>query len=268
MKLSIRSIENKEVGSVQTPIQFDEPLRTDIIKRAFDAIMANSRQPYGVDPRAGKKVSAQLSKRRRDFKGCYGKGISRVPRKTMSRNGTQFSWVGAFAPGTVGGRKAHPPLAIKIWTQKVNDKERRKAIRSALGATLMKEVVASRGHKAPEQYPFAIDNTVEEFTKAKQLFDMLEKLGFVEELERAGRKEIRAGRGKMRGRRYKRHVGPLIVVSGECKLLKSGNNVPGVDIVSVNALSADVLAPGAAPGRLTIFTQSAIQKLAKENLYL
>ena len=58
----------------------------------------------------------------------------------MWRRGTQFMWVGALAPGTVGGRKAHPPKASKIWNLKINKKERAKAIRSALGGSAKESI--------------------------------------------------------------------------------------------------------------------------------
>jgi len=79
-------------------------------------------------------------------------------------------------------------------------------------------------------------------------------------------RHVRAGRGKSRGRPYQRRIGPLVVVSNDCPLLKV-QNLPGVDIVRVDQLSADILAPGADVGRLTIFTEAAIERLAKERLY-
>ena len=84
-----------------------------LIKRAVLTLQNNKRQRYGANPEAGKKVSAALSKRRRKYRGSYGHGISRVPRKILSRRGTSMNWQGAFAPGTVGGRRAHPPKAEK-----------------------------------------------------------------------------------------------------------------------------------------------------------
>jgi len=80
--------------------------------------------------------------------------------------------------------------------------------------------------------------------------------------------KIRAGRGKMRGRRYKVKKGPLIVVSHVCPLLKTAANIPGVDIVEVNNVNAHVLAPGADIGRLTLFTEAAVERLAKEGLFM
>ena len=89
MELKIINAENKEVGKQKLPEQFEEEIRPDMIKRAVEAVQANKRQQYGSDPRAGKKTAARLSRRRRDYKGAYGKGLSRVPRKTMTRRGMQ-----------------------------------------------------------------------------------------------------------------------------------------------------------------------------------
>src|SRR3989338_11129595 len=144
MKLKVISPEGKEDGSVTLPTQFSEEVRSDLIKRAVLAIQSHNRQPYGASPEAGKRASAKLSRRRRNYRGSYGLGISRVPRKIFSRRGTRMNWQGAFAPGTVGGRRAHPPKAEKIWWQNINKKERKMAIRSAMAATINKEAVTKK----------------------------------------------------------------------------------------------------------------------------
>lgn len=268
MKIPIMSIAKTEIGKHDLPVQFHEEIRPDIIKKAVEVIQACRRQPYGADPRAGQKVSAKISRRRRDYKGSYGHGISRVPRKIMSHRGTQFNWVGALAPGTVGGRRAHPPKAEKIWEIDMNKKERRKAIRSAMAATLVKELVAQRGHKVPAAYPFIVENKFEDLDKTKQVQDTLEKLGFDAELTRTKTRKIRAGKGKLRGRKYKTKKGPLLVVSKKCRLLQTARNIPGIEVVEVNSLNAELLAPGCEMGRLTIFSQAAIERLEKEKLFM
>jgi large subunit ribosomal protein L4e len=267
MELNILNAKNENVGKKKLPAQFSEPVRPDMIKRAVEVMQANRRQQYGADPRAGKKAAAKLSRRRREYKGSYGHGISRVPRKTLSRNGTRMHWVGAFAPGMVGGRRAFPPGSDKVWSKDINTKERKKAIRSAIAATVDKAVVKSHGHKLPDNYPFIIDNSFESFDSTKQVFDAFEKLKLDSELERSAQKTVRAGMGKMRGRRYHKKVGPLIVVSGACKLVNSARNIAGINVVAVNHLNAELLAPGAVPGRLTLFTAAAIDKMEKEKLY-
>jgi large subunit ribosomal protein L4e len=268
MELKVFDQNNVAKSSVKLPEQFSEEYRPDLIKRAVLALQANRRQHYGNFPEAGKGASAYISKRRHNYKTTYGIGQSRTPRKVLNRRGTRFYFVGAFAPQTVGGRRAHPPKADKNWDQKINIKERRKAIRSAISATMMPEIVSERGHKVPKAYPFAIDSSFEAITKTKDVYDSLMKLGFEEELLRASETSIRAGMGKARGRRHITKKSILFVVSKDCALLKSATNIAGVDVVPVNALNAELLAPGSNPGRMTLFTSSALDVLEKENLFL
>ncbi len=265
--MKILTIDKVNKGEIKLPSQFKEDIRPDLIKKAFQVIQNNKRQRYGATPMAGKMVSAELSRRRHKYRGSYGFGISRVPRKIMSRRGTRMNWVGAFAPGTVGGRRAHPPKAGKVWKQKINTKERRKAIRSALSANVVDKLIEKRGHRLPLNFPFVVDGKLEELEKTKQVKDTLNKLGFGEELERTSERKIRAGKGKVRGRKYIQKKGLLIVVSGNCKLLKAAMNIPGVDVARVDKLNVELLAPGADYGRLTLFSEDAIKRLETEKLY-
>jgi len=185
----------------------------------------------------------------------------------MSSRGTRMNWVGAFAPGTVGGRKAHPPKASKNWTKKINKKERRKAIRSAIAATLSKELVG-KNHIIPDNYPFIIENKLESLKKTKQVRDVLKKIGLGKELERVSEKTIRSGKGKKRGRKYKSKTGPLIIVSKDCNLLKAAKNIAGINVIIVKSLNAKSLAPSASPGRLAIWTQDAVKELEDKKLFM
>lgn len=268
MELKILSIKNEEKGKVNMPEQFNEKVRPDLIKKVVLALQSSKRQQYGADPEAGKRHSTEISKRRREYRGSYGLGISRVPRKILSKRGTRMNWVGALAPGTVGGRQAHPPKAEKIWSRKINKKENRKAIRGALAATLQKQAVDKRGHKAPENYPFIIEEKFESVEKTKEVYKALKELGFSDELKRTLKKKVRAGKGKMRGRKYKRKKGALLVVSDKCKLEHAAKNLAGIDVVKVNELNVEMLAPGAMPGRLALFTEKAIEKLRKDKLFM
>ena len=265
MKLQIRD-QGSVVGEQEMPKQFSEAVRPDLIKRAVLALESHQRQPYGAKSDAGMRASAKLSRRRHNYRGAYGHGISRVPRKILSRSGTRFNWVGAVAPGTVGGRRAHPPKAEKIWDQKINIKERRKAIRGALAATVAKEVVAERGHLLPEGYPFVISGKIEGLSTAKAVQGALIGFGLQAELDRMSVK-VRAGKGKMRGRKYRKTRGPLLVVSGNCALKKAAKNLKGVEVVEVNKLNASLLAPGANPGRLTLYTDKSLSLMSKEGLF-
>ncbi|MBN2881660.1 50S ribosomal protein L4 [Candidatus Woesearchaeota archaeon] len=268
MKIGLYNKTGERSEEFELPKQFDEVLRTDLIKKAVLAVESNNRQPYGAYKEAGKEVNAKLSRRRHDYKGSYGFGISRVPRKILSRRGTRMNWVGAFAPGTVGGRRAHPPKAEKNWNLKINAKEKRFAIRSAISATVDTELVKARGHIIPSEYPLGFASDVEDVVKSADLMKLLSKLGFDDELGRGEDKKVRAGKGKMRSRPFKVKKSLLIVVSQPCKLSKAAANLPGVDIIEARKLNAQILAPGTHPGRATLFTKNAIEELAKNNLFM
>jgi large subunit ribosomal protein L4e len=268
MKLDIISKNKEKKGTIDLPIQFDEKIRLDIIKRAVESEQSEARQPYGASPEAGMRHSTYVSKRRHNYKGTYGIGQSRTPRKATSRSGTSFNWTGAFAPQTVGGRRAHPPKSDKIWTKEINNKEKLLALRSAISATLSKELAEKRNHIIPDDYPFIIDSSFENMKKTKEVHDFLKNIGLEKELEKVKVKKIRPGKGKMRGRKYKKKKGPLIVTEKDCDLLKCAKNIPGIDIIKVEDMKVELLAPGAVPGRITLWTSKAIEKIAKEKMFM
>lgn len=268
MKIPTYSIQKQRKNEVELPLQFQEAYRPDLIKRSVHALQSAARQAYGASSEAGFRHSSRVSKRRRDYRGCYGFGVSRVNRKVLSRRGTRMFWVGAFSPQTVGGRRAHPPKQIKLVERLINTKENRKAIRSAMAATVNKDIVTKRGHSIPIEYPFVLDSSIEQLQKTKDVESALIKLGFETELKQSLVKKIRAGLATMRGRKYKQRKGLLIVLSGDCPLVKAAKNVPGVDVVTARELNAEVLAPGALPGRLTLWTESALELIQKEKLFV
>lgn len=137
MKAEIISIEGQKKGSFELPKIFESEIRTDLIRRAYDAEQSLKKPKYGSFYMAGKMNSAtkQMKHARDGYKAHYGQGISRVPRKAMSRRGTRFFWVGAFAPGMRGGRPAHPPKPYTNPIKLINQKEKKKAFYSALSAS-------------------------------------------------------------------------------------------------------------------------------------
>ena len=131
---------------------------------------------------------------------------------------------------------------------------------------MINELVKKRGHITPENYPFALDKKFEELTKTKDVINALKAFGLEKELERSDKKKVRSGKGKSRGRKYKKANGLLIVVSKNSSIIKSANNIPGVDIVNVKNLNVELLG-GEIPGRLTLWTADAIETLEKEKLF-
>lgn len=267
MKSTTYTITGEKGKAIELPKQFSEEVRPDLIKQAVLVIQSRKRQQYGTDPRAGLEYSAKLSRRRKAYRGGYGKSMSRIPRKVMLRRGTQFIYTGAIVSGTMGGRRAHPPKGEKIFAKSLNKKERQKAIRSAIAATIDKQYLENKGIFNTSYLPLIIEK-LEDVNKTKIVKELLEKLKLTEDLVRANNKKIRPGKGTMRGRKYRKVKGPLIVVAdNNSKLYKSGRNLPGFEISEVSSLNTELLAPGAEPGRLVIWSLDSIKRLEKENLF-
>jgi large subunit ribosomal protein L4e len=264
MKVPVFDLQGKEIKKIDLPKIFEEPVREDLIWRAFLATLSKKRQAYGVDVYAGKKTSAHYhgKRRLRHDTRMMGRGMARVPR-LHGRTAPHLLFEARVAPQVRKGRKAHPPKAEKVWTQKINKKERKKAIRSAIVAAGKKKFVLKRGHKVKnlKQLPLVTEDKIENLSKTKDLVEFLKKIGLKKELDRIKKRKIRPGKGKARGRKYKIKTGPLMVVTKDKGISKAARNLSGVDVCRVENLSAEILAPGASPGRLAIFTLGSIKKL-------
>jgi len=246
----IYDLAGKPVGKIRLPKIFDTPLRPDVIKRAVLAIQSHSFQPQGRNPLAGKRTTAESR--------GVGLGISRMPR-TKGPGGRA-----ALAPGTVGGRATHPPKSEKKIAKRIPKKEKRLALFSSIAATASKKIVAGRGHSVEDvlQIPPIVTDKLEGLKRTKEVEEFLINLGILSDIYRVKEsRKVRAGKGKMRGRRTKQAVGPVIVVAKDRGIVKAARNIPGVDVMTVDNLNAEVLAPGTHPGRLTIWTASAVEKL-------
>jgi len=251
MKCNIYSLDGKVTGTMELPSVFSTEYRPDLIRRSVLSTLSSKTQPYGPDPLAGKKTSSEsLGKNR---------GIARLPRmKSGPRRG-------AFVPQTVGGRRAHPPVVEKTIREKINKKERKLALMSAIAATANAEKVRERGHRIDESMvlPIVLEDELQTVKKTKETRDIFKVIGIWDDILRAREKKIRAGKGKARGRKYKRKKGPLVIVSKNQGIYQGARNHPGIDIVEVENLSTEHLAPGSEAGRLVIWTKSAMEKLDK-----
>lgn len=259
--VKIFDVSGKEKGDIELPKVFSVTVREDVIKRAVLAIQANRRQPYGSDKLAGFRTSAHyhgVKDRRGSMKN---REIARLPRSHNTSG--QQEWRARRVPQAVSGRRAHPPKVEKIWKQKVNKKEMLLALISAISATGKKEFVLRRGHKFSGELPIVLDDSVNEVKKTKDIEKLIVSLGLADELKRARSKKIRAGKGKMRGRKYKKKKSILFISDKDSNLKKSVSNIPGCDFRLLNNMTVEDLAPGAVPGRLTIWTESAIKKIGE-----
>ena len=249
-KAKIMDITGASKGDIELPAVFDEMYRPDLIKKAVLAAQANRLQVYGPTPYAGMQTSAA--------NWGPGRGVARVPRiKTGNRV--------ARITQARGGRKAHPPKVEKDYSEKINKKERYRAINSAIAATANPELVRNRGHRFDAELPIVAYDGFQDVKTTKEVIGFMEAINVYDDVIRAKNgKHIRAGGGKRRGRKYKKPKSLLIVIGDDNGIVRAARNLSGVDVINVNRLNAELLAPGTHAGRLVIWTESAINILGEE----
>jgi large subunit ribosomal protein L4e len=245
MKAQVKTIEGGVAKDVELPAMFSEEYRPDLIKKAVMALQSTRRQPHGTYPFAGICSSA--------VGWGSGRGASHVPR---IKNGSRAAKV----PQAKGGREAHPPVVAKVLVKQINQKEKQKAFRSAVAASIRIDLLKGRGHTFEGPLPVIFEDKFESLARTQEVISALDSVGIYHDVERAKEsRTVRPGRGKMRGRRYKQRKSLLIVTSGP--EFHAARNLSGVDVVTVDQLNVEHLAPGMQAGRLTVWTESALARL-------
>ena len=245
MQATVRDLDGDDAGSIDLPEVFETPLRPDLIKRAVVAAQANRKQDYGADEFAGLRTPAESM--------GSGRGMSHDPRQ---------DGVVKRVPHAVGGRRAHPPKPEKDRSKSINRKERQLATQSAIAATADGETVADRGHAFDDDLdlPLVVSDEFEDLVKTQEVVGLLDSLGVAADIERADEgKTVRAGQGTTRGRKYQQPKSILFVTGDEPS--KAARNLAGADVATAAEVNVEDLAPGTHPGRLTIFTESAIEEV-------
>lgn len=235
-------------GHVELPDVFETPYRPDLIERAVAVAMANASQPSGSDAHAGLRTSAESP--------GAGRGIARVPRSNNR---------GKRVPQALGGRRAHPPKADADRTKGFNDNERRLAVRSAIAATADGDRVLDRGHRVPEgtDCPVVVEDAFESLVKTREVVDLLESLDLAGDIERADDDRTRrAGRGTTRGRGRRTPASILFVTASEAGPSKAARNLAGATVATGREVDVTELAPGGHAGRLTVYTEGALEEVA------
>jgi len=245
MKAQVKTLDGGIAKDIDLPEIFSEEYRPDLIKKAVMALQSTRRQAHGSHPFAGTRSSA--------VGWGSGRGSSHVPR---IRNGSRAAKV----PQAKGGREAHPPKVAKILIKEINQKEKQKAFRSAVAASINEDLIKGRGHNFNGAVPVVLEDKFESIDKTQDIISALTVAGVYNDIERSkDSRKVKAGRGKMRGRRFKQRKSLLIVTSEEP--LRAARNLSGVDVVTVDQLNVEHLAPGMLAGRLTVWTEGAITRL-------
>ncbi|MGC9072473.1 MAG: 50S ribosomal protein L4 [Acidilobus sp.] len=251
VKVPVYDVSGKQAGELALPDVYRVPIRRDLIHRVFMSEFTASLQPKGRDPMAGMRTTAVSL-------GIHH-GLARVPRVKGSTRAR-------LAPFVRGGRLSHPPKMEETIKEEVNRSERLLGTMSALAATAYVDMVKGRGHVfEASAVPIIIEPAVlQEVKRTSDARELLKKLGVFSDIERATEgTKIRAGKGKMRGRRYVEPKSILFIVEDHSSpFAKAVKGFPGVDVVEPQLVSVLELAPGGEPGRLTIATTRAVEALA------
>lgn len=260
MKANVLNIEGKKLREINLPKCFSSDIREDIVAKVLE--VKKRQQPYAPSLVAGKQHSASgiIRHRRHVWKTHYGHGISRIPRKIVSRRGNRFNWIGAEISSAVGGRRAHPPKVLSmVNTKRINKKEMKIALYSALSATADKKLIAKKYltlEKLDKEVPLIVSSVNQ--IKVKELLTKIKKfLGDDLYNIAVKKRNVRSGKGKLRGRKYKSNAGLLIVVGKDEKLKTNA-----FEVVNVKSLGVTDLAKGGL-GRLTLYTEQAIKYLGE-----
>ncbi len=252
-----------EEREIELPRQFEEEYRPDLIKRAFESYASQKYQPKGSYKYAGLQNVAEYYGRRHAWRATINTGQSRVPREKIAkgRSGRVLR-----IPSAVKGRRAHPPKTEKIITLKINKKELFKAMRSAISATVNEKIVRIRGHQF-DKIPLIAPQKIEEISKTKDLKKYLSQFKVEEDLVKSENRKKRSGVSLLRRGGYKTRKTILLVVGGDCPLMKAGRNIPGAAVKRVESLDINDVAPGGVAGRLTIWSENAVKKMKELKLF-
>ncbi len=253
----------------------------------------NKRQPYAVSEKAGEQTSAE----------SWGTGMRRTPYGRVYHTNEQLrpscrtyssslrwwytqSWSSSLWQSMpiwshVRSYKGLAQMAPEDQPQPevrtlssvlevVTDTSRRFATASAIAASSVPALLLARGHRisAVPEVPLVVSSTVFEaaaLVKTKLAAELLKAVGAGPDIVKVQKsRKLRAGKGKLRGRRHRQRRGPLVVYNPEGdgkELIRAFRNIPGVETSSVHALNLLQLAPGGHLGRFIIWTSSAFAAL-------
>jgi large subunit ribosomal protein L4e len=258
----IISLAGVHKGEMKLPTVFSASYRPDLIQRAVLSSQAARRQPYGTDFLAGKRTAAHDHGVKDSRGSMKNREITRGPRSHGGNPGQELR--ARFEPQSRGGRRAFPPRVEKVFDLKINKKEMRLALASAIAATADANLVKAHGHRISEQaLPIIAESGIETVTKARDIESFLRALKLEAEIKRANISKVRAGKGKMRGRRHRTKKSVIFIVAEDKGLLKAAKNLAGVDAITVGRLTTEMLAPGGTGGRLAVWSEDAIKKLSE-----
>merc|ERR1712100_270813 len=240
--VQVWNAEGKETSQQALPSVFTSPIRSDVVQFVHTNVNKNSRQAYAVSEKVGHQTSAES--------WGTGRAVARIPR--VPGGGTHRAGQAAFGNMCRGGGMFAPNKVWRRWHRRVNLNQKRMAVCAALAASALPSLVMARGHSidnVPEVPLVVANDAFSGMEKTKTAVALLKAVNAYDDVERShDSKNIRAGTGKRRNRRFTSRVGPLVVYDESGPLTRAFRNLLR-------------LAPGGHLGRFIIWTEGAFKQL-------
>lgn len=251
MTANVLSLDGTVKKTIELPSVFSEQVRPDLIRRAVLAENTWKLQPQGHSALAGMQTSAAYFGAMSSYRTGRHMGIAIRPREKLG-GGVQGKV--KRIPSATKGRRAHPHQAAKIIAERINRKEYQMALASAVSAT-----VAGRQGL---QLPLIIADDIESVKKTRDVLGVFKSIRVFDYVNGGREPHIRKNvRRSTRMRIHKKKL--LLIVGNRSTVLRAARNIPGVDVCLVKGITANLLAPGGVPGRLTVWSESAARGVAE-----
>lgn len=257
MEANVYLTDGRVEKKIALPNVFEGKYNEEIVRRALLAEQSTKYQPQGRYLLAGMDTSASYTGRYGTYRTQRHTGLPPRPRQRLAKGAMgQVRKI----PSSVKGRRAHPQKVEKIIVERINRKEYAKALESAVAATGNISLIKQNHTYQKEALPIVVSSQIEKIAKTKELIKVLDALGFMDDLQKSHTPRAHEGERRRSKRRYFRNS--VLIVAKDSKLVaKAGRNIPGVDVLEVDRLRIEKLAPGAKP-RLTLWSEAAVSAIA------
>lgn len=250
MNADVYSLDGSKKESISLPSIFSSEYRVDLVRRALLSERSGRYQPQGHYILAGMQTTAVYVGKYDGYRRGRHMGIAIRPRQKLG--GGAMGDVRRI-PSSVKGKRAHPHKVEKRLLERINSKEYLKAIESAIAGCTKTDLIREK-HKVEKSLPIVVDDAIEKVKRTKELAKALESLGFGKDLDISHTAKPLTGRGA-RSRRFRKSV--LIIVKNANDIGKAGRNIAGVDVIGIEDLSVEQLAPGGEL-RPTVWSKAAV----------
>lgn len=258
-EIDVLSLDGKAKSKLELPKVFEERVRLELIQRAVVAENTRKLQPQAHFPLAGMQTTAAYYGAMNSYRSGRHMGIAIRPRQKLG-GGVQGQV--RIIPSAVKGKRAHPHLAEKNIVEQINKREYQKALSSAVSAT-------GKAKHEGTKMPIVFSNDIESISRTKEILKIFNTIKLADKIESDKSSKLKKGlrRSSIR-KHYRKSV--LLIVGKEANAIRAARNIAGVDACSVSNITANLLAPGGLPGRVTVWSESAIknieESIKKQNL--